>query len=79
MVHNKVKLEELISAGADLSKVVTICVEDMAELFDRTFTCITHGVCRVIVKIHYQPLEFYDNNPLPSKEMKFYDSKFSRP
>ena len=33
IVHNKEKLEELISSGADLSKVVTTCVTDMADLF----------------------------------------------
>ena len=33
VVHNKAKLEELISSGADLSKVVTTCVRDMAYLF----------------------------------------------
>ena len=38
MVHNKAKLEELISSGADLSKVVTTCVRNMTELFDRTFS-----------------------------------------
>ena len=38
MVHNKAKLEESISSGADLSKVVTTCVRNMAELFDRIFS-----------------------------------------
>ena len=33
IVHNKEKLEELISSGADLSKVVTTCVRDMSRLF----------------------------------------------
>ena len=33
IVHNKAKLKELISSGADLSKVVTTCVTDMADLF----------------------------------------------
>ena len=33
IVHNKAKLKELISSGTDLSKVVTTCVTDMADLF----------------------------------------------
>ena len=33
IVHNKAKLKELISSGADLSKVVTTCVRDMDDLF----------------------------------------------
>ena len=42
IVHNKVKLEELTSSGADLSKVVSTCVTDMADLFRGK--SITHDI-----------------------------------